>query len=193
MMSRIIPRNLRGVQALWCRGLSSKNVPVHRHSARDHQRLDLAPWDNVFSPSNMLPASFSSRFRDIEKMMRDMENFFEHKYLSFPARGEESEVQINDNKLKVKLHVQQFKPEDITVKIENNKLTICGKHEKKTDEGHSYFAQEFVQQYTIPEGIDQDSIISTFSDEGVLFIQGKSKSSGNGEPKQIPIDRGSKA
>ena len=64
-----------------------------------------------------------------------------------------SKVQINDNKLKVKLHVQQFKPEDITVKIENNKLTICGKHEKKTDEGHSYFAQEFVQQYTIPEVI----------------------------------------
>ena len=62
-------------------------------------------------------------------------------------------MQINDNKLKVKLHVQQFKPEDITVKIENNKLTICGKHEKKTDEGHSYFAQEFVQQYTIPEVI----------------------------------------
>lgn len=49
--------------------------------------------------------------------------------------------------------MQQFKPEDITVKIENNKLTICGKHEKKTDEGHSYFAQEFVQQYTIPEVI----------------------------------------
>lgn len=94
MMSRIIPRNLRGAQALWCRGLSSKKVPVHRHSARDHQRLDLAPWDNVFSPSNMLPASFSSRFRDIEKMMRDMENFFEHKYLSFPARGEESEVSL---------------------------------------------------------------------------------------------------
>lgn len=47
--------------------------------------------------------------------------------------------------------MHQFKPEDITVKIDNNKLTISGKHEKKSDEGHSYFAQEFTQQYTIPE------------------------------------------
>lgn len=126
-------------------------------------------------------------------MMRDMENVLEHKYLSFPARGEDSEVQIGENKLRVKLSVHQFKPEDIAVKIDNNKLTISGKHEKKSDEGHSYFAQEFTQQYTIPEGIDQDSIISTFSDEGVLLIQGKPKNSGTGEPREIPIDRGNKA
>lgn len=60
-------------------------------------------------------------------------------------------MQIGENKLRVKLNVHQFKPEDISVKIDNNKLTICGKHEKKSEEGHSYFAQEFTQQYTIPE------------------------------------------
>lgn len=47
--------------------------------------------------------------------------------------------------------------------------------------------------FLILQGIDQDSIISTFSDEGVLLIQGKPKNSGTGEPRQIPIDRGNKA
>lgn len=90
-ISRICPRTLGRAQSL-CRGFSNRNIPVHRHSARDHQRVDLVPWNDFFSPSSILPASFSSRFRDIEKMMRDMENVLEHKYLSFPARGEDSEV-----------------------------------------------------------------------------------------------------
>lgn len=46
--------------------------------------------------------------------------------------------------------------------------------------------------FLILQGIDQDSIISTFSDEGVLLIQGKPKNSGTGEPREIPIDRGNK-
>lgn len=47
--------------------------------------------------------------------------------------------------------------------------------------------------FLILQGIDQDSIISTFSDEGVLLIQGKPKNSGTDEPREIPIDRGNKA
>lgn len=90
-ISRICPRAFGRAQSL-CRGFSNRNIPVHRHSARDHQRVELAPWNDIFSPSSILPASFTSRFRDIEKMMRDMENVLEHKYLSFPARGEDSEV-----------------------------------------------------------------------------------------------------
>lgn len=90
-ISRICPRAFGRAQSL-CRGFSNRNIPVHRHSARDHQRVDLVPWNDMFSPSSILPASFTSRFRDIEKMMRDMENVLEHKYLSFPARGEDSEV-----------------------------------------------------------------------------------------------------
>lgn len=90
-ITRICPRAFGRAQSL-CRGFSNRNIPVHRHSARDHQRVELAPWNDVFSPSSILPASFTSRFRDIEKMMRDMENVLEHKYLSFPARGEDCEV-----------------------------------------------------------------------------------------------------
>jgi hypothetical protein len=83
----------RGIQALGRRGFSQRDVPVHRHSARDHHRDDIVPWgwnDSIF-PSRLFPG-FRSRFRDMEKMMRDMENVLEHKYLSFPARGEESSV-----------------------------------------------------------------------------------------------------
>ncbi|XP_061182190.1 alpha-crystallin B chain-like [Saccostrea echinata] len=186
IISRVCPRVSRGVQALACRGFADRNIPVHQHSAKDHQRTSLEPWNDFVLPSRILPESFANRFRDVEKMMRDMENYLEHKYLSFPARGEESKVEISDKKLKIKLNVHQFKPEEINVKIQDNKLTITGKHEKKSEEGHSYFAQEFTQQYTIPQGIDSDSIISTFSDEGVLVIQGKVKGGGS---KEIPIDR----
>lgn len=55
------------------------------------------------------------------------------------------------------------------------------------------FAVYLIRIILILQGIDQDSIISTFSDEGVLLIQGKPKNSGTGEPRQIPIDRGNKA
>lgn len=41
-------------------------------------------------------------------MMRDMENMFEHKYLSFPARGEESEVSMPPPPLQVHIWLDLF-------------------------------------------------------------------------------------
>jgi len=66
---------------------------------------------------------------------------------------------------KLALNMQQFSPEDITIKLNGNNLTI----EAFTSE------EQFHQKHHIPENIDLDAMSSSFSSDGVLVIKAPKK------------------
>lgn len=68
------------------------------------------------------------------------------------------------------LDVQQFKLEEITVKVMvENTITIESKHEEKANEyGHIY--SHFGRQYRISKDTDLARIWSTLSSDGVLTV-----------------------
>lgn len=72
------------------------------------------------------------------------------------------------------LDVQQFKPEEVTVKVVNNYLVVEAKHEERGDE-HGYISRHFVRRYKLPEDIDLDAITSTLSSDGVLQLMAPKK------------------
>lgn len=78
------------------------------------------------------------------------------------------------DKFGVKLDVTRYKPEEITVKVDGQKLFIKGTHRTETDTG--YESCDFQRVYTIPEGIDTKNLTSNISEDGVLAIEA---------PKQI--------
>jgi crystallin alpha B len=65
--------------------------------------------------------------------------------------------------------VQQFKPEELTVKTVNNYVVVEGKHEERQDE-HGFISRQFQRRYKLPTDIDPDTVVSQLSSDGVLTI-----------------------
>lgn len=87
----------------------------------------------------------------------------------------------------VDLDVQQFAPEEITVKASgDNTITIEGKHEEKQDE-HGYISRHFVRKYVLPKGHDIANVVSKLSSDGVLTITAPKADAQVDETRTIPI------
>merc|ERR1711970_1082367 len=69
------------------------------------------------------------------------------------------------NEYKLALNMQQYTPEDITIKLNGNELTV-----EATNGGES-----FQQKHIIPDNIDLDAMSSSFSSDGVLVIKAPKK------------------
>ncbi|KOX74086.1 Protein lethal(2)essential for life [Melipona quadrifasciata] len=80
-----------------------------------------------------------------------------------------STVQADKNKFQVTLDVQQFAPEEVTVKVVGNNVVVEGKHEERQDE-HGFISRQFVRKYIVPEQCDIDQLKSSLSSDGVLMI-----------------------
>lgn len=72
------------------------------------------------------------------------------------------------------LDVQQFSPDEITVKTVDNHVVVEAKHEEKQDE-HGYISRHFVRKYVLPPSHDLVNITSTLSSDGVLTITAPKK------------------
>jgi len=69
------------------------------------------------------------------------------------------------NEYKLALNMQQFTPEDITIKLNGQELSI-----EASNGGES-----FRQKHVIPDNIDLDAMSSSFSSDGVLVIKAPKK------------------
>jgi len=72
------------------------------------------------------------------------------------------------------LDVQQFSPEEMTVKVVGNNVTVEAKHEEKQDE-HGYISRHFVRRYVLPASHDATRVTSSLSSDGVLTITAPKK------------------
>ncbi|XP_054262913.1 protein lethal(2)essential for life-like isoform X2 [Macrosteles quadrilineatus] len=82
---------------------------------------------------------------------------------------------VNDKKhFKVTLHVQHFKPEELTVKVVDNFVIVEGKHEERQDH-HGFVSRHFTRRYHLPEDVDASVLQTTLSSDGVLQLQAPKK------------------
>lgn len=72
------------------------------------------------------------------------------------------------------LDVQQFKPEEIDVKIVDDYLVVEAKHEERADK-HGFISRQFTRRYKLSENLDLDAIKSTISSDGILLITAPKK------------------
>jgi len=71
---------------------------------------------------------------------------------------------------KLVLNMQQYSPENITVKLNGNDLTVTASLGGSTSN-----TDDFKQVHNVPEGIDLDQLTSSFSADGVLVIKAPRK------------------
>lgn len=120
------------------------------------------PWQDDFG-FGLLPREFSREFRDLERRAREAERRLAGELIeSAPAIGKEG--------FQVSLDVQQFRPDEITVKAADGNVLIEGRHEERPDE-HGYISRQFQRRYSLPEGYDVNSVSSQLSSDGVLTIR----------------------
>ncbi|RLU15937.1 hypothetical protein DMN91_011695 [Ooceraea biroi] len=72
------------------------------------------------------------------------------------------------------LDVQQFSPDEITVKTVDNHVIVEAKHEERQDE-HGYISRHFVRRYLLPPSHDLANVNSTLSSDGILTITAPKK------------------
>ena len=91
------------------------------------------------------------------------------------------------NLFQVNLDVQQFKPEELTVKTVDNFIVVEGKHEERQDE-HGFISRQFVRRYQLPDEVDPQAVVSQLSSDGVLTITGPKKALPSSE-RIVPINQ----
>jgi len=74
----------------------------------------------------------------------------------------------HDNFL-LSMDVHQFTPQELTVKIKKDCLTVEGKHEERHD-GHGFISRSVIRRVLVPEGIDDRRITCNVTSDGVLEI-----------------------
>ncbi len=86
------------------------------------------------------------------------------------------DVERDDGSLIVRADVPGFRPDEISIEVEDEMLTIAGKHEEaKETKGKHYLRQErrygsFSRSIALPAGVDADKI-SAQTHDGVLEVK----------------------
>jgi HSP20 family molecular chaperone IbpA len=81
-----------------------------------------------------------------------------------------SRIQYDDDHYKILVNVCDFRPEDIIVKTVGGAVNLEAKREEKTSDGHSYSSRNISQSFTLPRGVNPESVTSAMSKDGVLTI-----------------------
>lgn len=98
-------------------------------------------------------------------------------------------VNFGKDQFQVNLDVQQFAPNEISVKTTgDNTIVVEGKHEERPDE-HGYVSRHFVRRYVLPEGHDVNQAVSNLSSDGVLTITAPKVNQNAVGSRTIPIQR----
>ncbi|XP_015609634.1 protein lethal(2)essential for life [Cephus cinctus] len=113
------------------------------------------------TPSEMIP------FRPGGRRRRRYHPFMEYA-LRRGGRGS-STAQPDKEKFLVTLDVQQFAPDEITVKVVDKNVIVEAKHEEKEDE-HGWVSRQFLRKYLVPPQCDIDQVESHISSDGILTI-----------------------
>ncbi|XP_063367084.1 protein lethal(2)essential for life-like [Cydia amplana] len=133
--------------------------------------------DDLLSSLSTLPSS--SLFRN---------SYFRPWRTSLTRQESSSTINLTKEKFEVILDVQQFSPEEITVKASNNSILVEGKHEEKQDE-HGYISRQFTRRYILPTGYEVADLVSTLSSDGVLTITAPKRPLPSAGERIVPITK----
>ncbi|KAK9502214.1 hypothetical protein O3M35_011024 [Rhynocoris fuscipes] len=97
-----------------------------------------------------------------------------------------STIESNSNEFKVNLDVQQFKPEELKVKVVDDFIVVEGKHEERSDQ-HGFISRQFTRRYKIPEDVDKAALVSNLSSDGVLTLKAPKLALPDKAAREIPI------
>ncbi|KAM6984132.1 crystallin, alpha B, b [Tautogolabrus adspersus] len=95
-----------------------------------------------------------------------------------------SEMRIEKDRYVIYLDVQHFSPDELSVSVSEEFITVHAKHEDR-QEDHGFVSREFLRKYRLPAGVSGTDVTSSLSVDGVLTITAPRSSPG--PERTIPI------
>ncbi|CAD0203084.1 unnamed protein product [Chrysodeixis includens] len=80
-----------------------------------------------------------------------------------------STIENDKGNYKITLDVQNFRPNDISVKVSEKEIIVEGKHEERPDT-HGYVSRQFMRRYPLPSHCPSENVSSSLSSDGILTI-----------------------
>ena len=175
----------RGLQDKMDRVLTPSSWDTRRESAFDDVRRD------SISDEKRIMSSFDDLRRDSNKSSSLFDrSLFDDKSI-FASNSEQSgisRVEYDDNNYKILVNVDKYSPEELVIKTVENTVVVEAKHQEKTSDGRSYSTQSFSQSFTLPQGVDPESVKSSLSGAGVLTISAPITKAGRAQQERlVPI------
>uniref|UniRef100_A0A0K0EBH0 SHSP domain-containing protein n=1 Tax=Strongyloides stercoralis TaxID=6248 RepID=A0A0K0EBH0_STRER len=97
------------------------------------------------------------------------------------------EITNDDKEFKIKMDVSLFSTDDLKVSIRDRFLQIEGKHDEK-DEKCGTVQRSFIRKYLLPRDVNEESITSELTKDGILTIEGLKVLHNEEENKTISIE-----
>ncbi|KAM7397987.1 hypothetical protein PAMA_006050 [Pampus argenteus] len=105
------------------------------------------------------------------------------RWFNWPDNGH-SEMRVEKDRYVINLDVKHFSPDELSVNVSEEFITIRGKHDERQDD-HGFVSREFLRKYRLPAGVSSAEVTSSLSSDGVLTITAPRSSPG--VERSIPI------
>ncbi|KAF7644232.1 hypothetical protein LDENG_00225250 [Lucifuga dentata] len=105
------------------------------------------------------------------------------RWFNWPYNGH-SEMRVEKDRYIIYLDVKHFSPEELSVTVSDDFITVHAKHEDKEDD-HGFVSREFLRKYQLPAGVSRSDVNSSLSPDGVLTIV--APRSPPGPDRSIPV------
>merc|ERR1712243_18471 len=76
----------------------------------------------------------------------------------------------DETKMEISLNTSGYKPSELKVNVADGEISIEGKHEEKSEEGHTMVSRQFCRRYTLPAEAKLAEVVSNLSQDGVMVI-----------------------
>ncbi|XP_068207108.1 protein lethal(2)essential for life-like [Palaemon carinicauda] len=80
------------------------------------------------------------------------------------------QISEKDGKFAAVMDVKDFNPNDLQVRVVDDRVVVEGKYEKKSEDGSSMSAKSFYKEFTLPQMANIDLVSTALSKDGVLTI-----------------------
>jgi len=128
---------------------------------------------NKESHSSVVPSGDSSIFRSLmmpRKWM--MPELIDEDFGSMVGMKDSNLLSMknDDAKMEISLNTSGYKPSELKVNVADGEISVEGKHEEKSEDGHIMVSRQFSRKYTLPSGAKQAEVVSNLSQDGVMVI-----------------------
>merc|ERR1711988_696532 len=76
----------------------------------------------------------------------------------------------DDSKMEISLNTSGYSPSELKVNVADDVLIIEGKHEEKSESGHTMVSRQFRRQYGLSQNAKKTEVVSNLSQDGVLVV-----------------------
>lgn len=158
--------------ALQLRTVSNKLFNPALNLVRNRSRISSLPslfWEDPFKQQRNLMSELWNRPDPFDAFFAPP-RYAVYRAPSLHWDGEENLSNPKDG-FQVALNVENFKPEEVSVKVVDNTIIVEAKHEERSEDNESFVSRQFSRRYVLPDEYNIKDVVSKLSADGILTVK----------------------